>query len=125
MGVWQGVTMDSHKSFTWARHAQPFYAPRAGHPCHSLMAVSGVTRLQGGRSAAVFYPLGHPTPYAYLFLSAECHIHLREKLFPAHSGFLNVYPGHRVLPWQFECLPYVTVLGESLAGKTKRGVRPK
>jgi hypothetical protein len=29
------------------------------------MAVLGVTCLQGGWPAAVFYPLGHPTPYAY------------------------------------------------------------
>jgi hypothetical protein len=27
------------------------------------MAVSGVAHLQGGRPAAVFYPLGYPTPY--------------------------------------------------------------
>jgi hypothetical protein len=29
------------------------------------MAISGVARLQGKRPAAVFYPFGHPTPYAY------------------------------------------------------------
>jgi hypothetical protein len=27
-------------------------------------AVSGVARLQGGRPAAIFYPFGHPSPYA-------------------------------------------------------------
>jgi hypothetical protein len=29
------------------------------------MAVSGVASQQGGRPAAVLYPFGHPTPYAY------------------------------------------------------------
>jgi hypothetical protein len=29
------------------------------------MAVSGVARPQSGQSAAVFYSLGHPTPYTY------------------------------------------------------------
>jgi hypothetical protein len=29
------------------------------------MAVSVVVRSQGGQPAAVFYPFGHPTPYAY------------------------------------------------------------
>jgi hypothetical protein len=29
------------------------------------MAVSGAARLKGGRSAVVFDPFGHPTPYAY------------------------------------------------------------
>jgi hypothetical protein len=28
------------------------------------MAVSGVAFPQGGRPASVFYPFGHPTPYA-------------------------------------------------------------
>jgi hypothetical protein len=54
MGVWQGLAMDSLK-FTRARHALPFYALRA----------SGVVPLQGGRPGAVFYPFGHPMPYAY------------------------------------------------------------
>jgi hypothetical protein len=29
------------------------------------MAASGVARLKNGRSAAVFFPFGHPTLYAY------------------------------------------------------------
>jgi hypothetical protein len=53
-------------SFIHACHALPFYALRVGHPCNGLTAVSGVVCQQGGRSAAVFYPLGHPTPYAYV-----------------------------------------------------------
>jgi hypothetical protein len=56
MGVWQAVAMDS-QSLTRARHALPFYALR--------VVVSGVTRLQDGRPAAVFYLLKHPTPYVY------------------------------------------------------------
>jgi hypothetical protein len=51
-------------SYTWARHAQPFYALRAGHPINGVMAVLGV-RLLGVRPAVIFYPLGHPTPYAH------------------------------------------------------------
>jgi hypothetical protein len=31
----------------------------------ALRSVSGVTHPQGGQPAAVFYPFGHPTPYAY------------------------------------------------------------
>jgi hypothetical protein len=62
MGVWQGVPMDSLK-----------FDP--GPPCLTLLrpaggshvkAVAGVALPQGGRPAAVFYPLGHPTPYAYV-----------------------------------------------------------
>jgi hypothetical protein len=48
MGVWQEVAMDS-------LNLHP------GLPCH----VSGVACQQGRRPAAVFYPLGHPTPYAH------------------------------------------------------------
>jgi hypothetical protein len=33
-----------------------------GPPCPTF---SGVACQQGGRLAAVYYPLGHPTPYAY------------------------------------------------------------
>jgi hypothetical protein len=31
------------------------------------MAISGVTRLQGGRPAAIFSPFGLPMPFAYVF----------------------------------------------------------
>jgi hypothetical protein len=48
-----------------ARHALHFYALCSGLLCNGLMAVSGVAHLQGRRPAAVFYPFGHPTPYAY------------------------------------------------------------
>jgi hypothetical protein len=43
----------------------PFYFLRAGYPSNDLTAISGVTRLQVWRPAAVFYPFRHPTPYAY------------------------------------------------------------
>jgi hypothetical protein len=46
-----------------ARHAQPLYALRAGHPPDGLTAVWGVARPQGGQPAAVFFPLGYPFPY--------------------------------------------------------------
>jgi hypothetical protein len=39
---------------------------RGGHELPET-AVSGVARPQDGRPAAVFYPFGHPTPYAHAF----------------------------------------------------------
>jgi hypothetical protein len=48
--------------------AQPFYALRTGHPLNSLTAVSGVACPQGKWPAAIFYPLGNATPYAYATL---------------------------------------------------------
>jgi hypothetical protein len=36
---------------------------RAGHPRNRITAALGVARPQGERPAAVFYPLGYPTPY--------------------------------------------------------------
>jgi hypothetical protein len=53
-------------SLTQARHALPFYALQAHCPWNNLTAVTGVTSTQGRRPAAVFYPSGHPTRYAYL-----------------------------------------------------------
>jgi hypothetical protein len=46
-----------------ARHARPLYALQAGHPPNGLTAVWGVARPQGGRPAAIFFPLGYPFPY--------------------------------------------------------------
>jgi hypothetical protein len=46
MGVWQGVARTPY-SFTRVHHALPFYS------------------LQAGGRQAIFYPLGHSTPYAY------------------------------------------------------------
>jgi hypothetical protein len=43
-------------SFTWARHARPFYALRVGHLQNRIKAVSGVACLQGRQPAAVFLP---------------------------------------------------------------------
>jgi hypothetical protein len=64
MGVWQGVAMDSLKL-----HPGPpcptLLRPAASQPRNSLSAISGVTRPQGGQPVVVFYPVGHPTPYAY------------------------------------------------------------
>jgi hypothetical protein len=57
--LWRGVSTDSLKF----RPALPFYALQVGHPQNSLTAVSGVAHPQGRWPAAVFYPLGYPTPY--------------------------------------------------------------
>ena len=46
--IWQGVSTDSL---------------RAGHPRNGLMVIWGVSRSQGRRPAATFYPLGYPMPY--------------------------------------------------------------
>jgi hypothetical protein len=43
--------------------ALPFYALRTGNPRNGL---SELARPQGGRPAAVSYPFGRPSPYAYV-----------------------------------------------------------
>jgi hypothetical protein len=57
MGVWQGVAMVSLKY-------------HYGLPCltlqHPAAVVSGMSSLQDGQRAAVFYPLGRPPSYAYV-----------------------------------------------------------
>jgi hypothetical protein len=55
MGVWQGVAMDSLK-----------FRPGPTMPYPSTV-VSGVAHPLGKRLAAIFYPFGHPKPYAYAF----------------------------------------------------------
>jgi hypothetical protein len=54
MSAWQRVAMESLKF-----HTNP--------PCPTLLCPAGVTLLKRpyGRHAPVFYPFGHPTPYAY------------------------------------------------------------
>jgi hypothetical protein len=59
MGVWQGVAMDSLKF-------------HLSLPCPTLLrSVGGPTlkwpygHFMGGPPAAVFYPFGHPMPYAF------------------------------------------------------------
>jgi hypothetical protein len=58
------VAMDS-LIFTRDCHALPFYALWASHPWKGLKTISGKARPHGGWPAAVFYPLGHPKPYAH------------------------------------------------------------
>jgi hypothetical protein len=58
MGVWQGVAMDSIKFHLGL--LCPIFL------CLGPTAISGVACLQGRWPAAIFYPLGHPTPYAYV-----------------------------------------------------------
>jgi hypothetical protein len=69
MGVWQGV------AFTQARQARPFYAVRVDHRCGR----------PSGR-ATVFYPLGHPKPFAYVSNNSlvKCEVFLI-----LHEKFLN------------------------------------
>jgi hypothetical protein len=50
MGIWQGVATDSTKF-------------QSRSPCPTLLRLK---RPEGGRCAAVFYPFGHPTPYAFV-----------------------------------------------------------
>jgi hypothetical protein len=57
IGVWQGVAMDSLK-FNRSCHALLFYALQVGHPKTAWPPY--------GWFAAVFYPLGHPTPYPFV-----------------------------------------------------------
>jgi hypothetical protein len=45
-----------------------FYTMGAGYPWNSLMAISGVSNLQGGWPAAALHPFSHPTPYAYALM---------------------------------------------------------
>jgi hypothetical protein len=52
MGVWEGV----------AKLPKVSWEPAMPDPS---TAVLGVASPQGGRPAAVFFPFGHPTPYAY------------------------------------------------------------
>jgi hypothetical protein len=64
IGVWQGVAMNSLKF-------------HLGPPCPTLLCPAGGSPLkwpygrfrggppEDGRPVAVFYPFGHPTPYAY------------------------------------------------------------
>jgi hypothetical protein len=49
---------------------------RRATPKNGLTAVSGVARLQDSRPAAFYYPLGHPTLYAYV---------------ASHSDFLLIF----------------------------------
>jgi hypothetical protein len=75
MGIWKGVAMDSLKYHpglncptllrSVGRPPQKWPYGHTALQSYGLMAVWGVAHLQGGRPSAVFYPLGHPTPYAY------------------------------------------------------------
>jgi hypothetical protein len=60
--VRERVSTDSLK-FHVGPPCPTIYALQAGHPPNGLMAVWGVARSQGGRPAAVFFPLGYPFPY--------------------------------------------------------------
>jgi hypothetical protein len=69
MGLWEGVDtgqlLPKVSPGPAGCHAQPFYTLRVGHPRNGLTAVSGMAHPQIGWPAAVFYPFGHPIPYAY------------------------------------------------------------
>jgi hypothetical protein len=62
MSIWQGVAIDSLK-YLWGLACSTTLRCMGDHPCNNLM--------QGRRPAAVFYPLGHPTPYASAWITSE------------------------------------------------------
>jgi hypothetical protein len=62
-GVWQGEGMESLKFYLGSPYPR-LLPPAGGSPPNGLMAVWGVAHPQGGRAAAVFFPFGHPMPYA-------------------------------------------------------------
>jgi hypothetical protein len=64
MGVWQGPSggQGLPKVSIGCVMPNPFTPCGRATP---INAVSGVVCLQSEQPAAVFYPLGHPTPYAY------------------------------------------------------------
>jgi hypothetical protein len=43
-----------------------FYALWASHFIKGILAILWVVCPQGGKPAAIFYPFGHPAPYAYM-----------------------------------------------------------
>jgi hypothetical protein len=50
-----------------ARHALLCYTLQERHPKNSFRAVLGVAHPQGRLAAAIFYSVGYPTRYAYVF----------------------------------------------------------
>jgi hypothetical protein len=64
VGVWQGVAMDSIMYHSGLPYPILLHSA-GGPPRNGLTAVSRVVCLKYGRPAAVFYPFGHPTLYAY------------------------------------------------------------
>jgi len=64
MGVWQGLAMESlkfHPGLLCPTLVCPAGGPSLKRPCGHFR----VACLQVGRPAVIFYPFGHPTPYAY------------------------------------------------------------
>jgi hypothetical protein len=67
-------------------HGLPKVSPGPAMPCEGATPeTAGVARPQGGQPAAVFFPFGHPTPYANGFWST----------FP----FYSVYGSQRRTAW--------------------------
>jgi hypothetical protein len=64
-------TVGEGETFAWASDKGWPLTPSSITRAHLVVlfyahkAVSGVARMQGGWPAAIFYPLRHPTPYAY------------------------------------------------------------
>jgi hypothetical protein len=84
---------------------------RGGHGLHKVLhgttmpypstpypskAVSGVARLQGGQPTAVFYPFGHPTPYAHANLDERSNAEDVRVFGVEHAGAVGVV--QRLLP---------------------------
>jgi hypothetical protein len=108
-------------NFPWARggHGLPKISPEPAMPEPSTrcrraspeMSVLGVARLQDRLPGAVFYPLGHPTPYA------------RASFLPFLSHFvpLHCVPGIWTLTSSAVCANTQTESDDLSARKTWRG----
>jgi hypothetical protein len=97
MGVCQGVAIDVNFHLSPPCPTLPYYALCVGHPRNSLTTVSGVVRPQSGRPAVVFYPFGHPTPYAYdhndLVISTFTVLLIQGRMGRSIHGLPKVSPG--------------------------------
>jgi hypothetical protein len=82
MGVWQVVVMDLLK-FHLGLPCPTLLRPAGGqstkwpYGCFRGGPPAGVARLHGKRPAAVFYPFGHPTPYAYVSKDSRVDLNFR------------------------------------------------
>jgi hypothetical protein len=70
IGVWKGVPMDSLNFHPGPLCLTLLHPARGDTPVMALV-ISGVVHQQDGRPAPIFYPFGHPTPYAYEHLRSS------------------------------------------------------
>jgi hypothetical protein len=99
-----------------ACHARPLYTLWVGHPPNGLTAVWAVARPQGGRLAAVFFPLGYP------FLYGPAHLHGVERGLPfvaaadEDPGVSDSAQSRLLGPHRRHFVPFLGVGVESLKG---------